>query len=344
MAAMHQPPQVPKPPQLPQPVQHNAASMEAQANEVLATRGRSFYWARHLLSARHAARATRLYRFCRHIDDLADETACKVQAYEALDSLRADILSQHSSNPVILDALALMQECAIDPVIVLELVCGVRSDLEQVAIADEPELLRYCYRVAGTVGIMMCHALDVDNPAAFHHAIDLGIGMQLTNICRDVAEDASLGRRYLPATLVGDCAPATLLRPDAPLRGVVTHAVGSLLNTAEKYYRSGEDGLRYLPSGARAGILVAARLYRAIGRRQQRRNCDYWTRRVIVRSPAKLALTLQALAELTIGRADFLRNGLRGHSACHGQHDALLHASLAGLPHTESIVAASHGG
>ena len=75
-------------------------------------------------------------------------------------------------------------------------------------VADEAELLRYCYRAAGTVGLMMCRVLDAPEPAAAAHAVDLGIAMQLTNICRYVADDARMGRRYLPASLVGDVAPA----------------------------------------------------------------------------------------------------------------------------------------
>ena len=76
-------------------------------------------------------------------------------------------------------------------------------DAETVRVADEAELLRYCYRAAGTVGLMMCRVLDAPEPAAAAHAVDLGIAMQLTNLCRDVADDARMGRRYLPASLTG---------------------------------------------------------------------------------------------------------------------------------------------
>lgn len=304
----------------------------ADADAVLATRGRSFYWARHLLNPQHAARATRLYRFCRHIDDLADDALSPELAADALHVLSDAIAQRHAISALVADALNLMQECEIDASIMLELIRGVQSDLGVVRTVDEQSLLHYCYQVAGTVGIMMSHVLDVKDSAALHHAIDLGIGMQLTNICRDVAEDAALGRRYLPATLVGDRDPSLLLRPGPSVRPVVTGAIETLLAKADAYYDSGERGLHYLPPGARAGILVAARLYRAIGKRLLQRRCDYWTRRTVVPTSSKIGLTVQALLDLRIVRRTFLSGAL--HSSGHRRHDALLHVPLAGLPHT----------
>ena len=304
------------------------------AETVLATRGRSFYWARHLLGARHAARATRLYRFCRYVDDLADDASSVEEAAQALAALGDAIKCQHAVSPLVADMLELMRECGIDAAVVLELIDGVRTDLGSVRFADENALLRYCYQVAGTVGVMMCGVLDVADQAAFYHAIDLGIAMQLTNICRDVAEDAALGRRYLPASLVGHCEPSVLEEPDRRLRPVVDATIAALLARAETYYRSGEAGLPYLPAGARAAILVAARLYRAIGRCVRRRRPDADLRRITVAPTAKIALTLQALCQLGL-----LPRGLPRHRPLSSgidrcRHDALLHVPLAGLPLT----------
>ena len=321
-----------------------ATNALADANTVLATRGRSFYWARHLLGARHATRATRLYRFCRHIDDLADEATSPASAKQSLDQLQQALIQQHATDPLVADALALMHECGIDCAVMLALIQGVESDLEEVRIADESSLLRYCYQVAGTVGIMMCRVLDVDDDMALRHAIDLGIAMQLTNICRDVAADAALQRRYLPASLVGDCAPITLLVPGAETRATVTVAISRLLAKAEVYYRSGEQGLHYLPAGARAGILVAARLYRAIGRRLQQRGHDYWTARTTVGTATKLGLTLLALLDLTTARDPRMQTGTRRSALQTCQHDALLHVPLAGLPFTVFGGRADHEG
>lgn len=321
------------------------AATLADATNILATRGRSFYWARRLLNQRHAERATRLYRFCRHIDDLADEAPSSELAAKALDILSDAILHGHAISPLVADALALMDECEIDPSTMLELIRGVRSDLTLVRYADERSLLHYCYRVAGTVGIMMCHVLDVKDRIALHHAIDLGIGMQLTNICRDVAEDAMLDRRYLPATLVGKCEPSALRLPDQNLRPVVTQAVRTLLTKADAYYNSGEHGLHFLPSGAQAGILVAARLYRAIGVRLLRSGGDYWTRRTIVPTTSKISLTLRALYDLRFDHSLARSASFTAVSQSAGRrrHDAFLHVPLAGLPHTVFSSGVDHG-
>ena len=273
-----------------------SGAIYSAADGLLAQRGHSFHWARRLLSARHAERATRLYGFCRRIDDLADEATDAASACAALAAIRQALQTGESDNPETADMLQLMQTCSIDPAVPLELMRGVESDLKHVCVADMDELLRYCFRVAGTVGLMMTAALDVTASEALPHAIDLGIAMQLTNICRDVREDALMGRRYLPTALVGPLEPAALVDPTPAVRVTVTSALRILLDTADRYYASGELGLRYLPPGARTGILVAARAYRGIGTVLREREFDCWSSRATVSASSKVAITLRALA------------------------------------------------
>ena len=268
----------------------------AAADRLLTLHGRSFHWARRLLGARHAQRATRLYGFCRRIDDLADDATSPVTAHAALDTIKRALKCGWSDDAEVRDMLQLMDSCHIDASIPLELIRGVGSDLGEVRVADMDELLRYCYRVAGTVGVMMTSALDVTAPEALPHAIDLGIAMQLTNICRDVRDDALLGRRYLPATLVGELTPAALIDPSSEVRATATHALCTLLDLADRFYASGEQGLRYLPAGARTGILVTARVYRGIGTVLREREYDCWSSRAMVGIGGKAAITLRALA------------------------------------------------
>ena len=117
--------------------------------------------------------------------------------------------------------------------VIIALIDGLLQDQRPVRIADERALRRYAYRVAGTVGLLMCHVLDCDDDAARAHAIDLGIAMQLTNIARDVLEDAEMGRRYLPASWAGDVKPAHItaasnMHQMAKLQGPLVTAVGQL--------------------------------------------------------------------------------------------------------------------
>ncbi len=302
----------------------------SNASDALRSKGRSFYWAGHLLSKLHAARATRLYGFCRHVDDLADEGSSIESAQRALALLSAEIAAGHSNDPATLDVLDLMAECKIEPTLMLELIRGVASDLEPVRIADDAALLRYCYRVAGTVGLMMCQILDVRDQAALRHALDLGIGMQLTNICRDVSEDARAGRRYLPASRVGALAPEQLIVPAISLQPLLRRCLAELLAQAERYYHSGEQGLPYLPLRARGAILVAARLYRAIGRHLQSNDYAFWQGRTIVSARTKTALTLHVLLASPL-TPRFWRSGRAHESALHSHFSDLPHA----VPHIE---------
>ena len=267
------------------------------ADHLLVQRGPSFHWARSFLSAAHAERATRLYGFCRRVDDLVDECASPATARADLATLRLALRTGLSDDPATSDMLQLMNRCGIAPAIPLDLIEGVESDLGCVRMADVPELLRYCYQVAGTVGQMMSAALDVTDLAASPHAIDLGIAMQLTNICRDVREDALLGRRYLPVTLTGDVEPAALTDPTSAVRAAAGQAVLTLLDLADRYYASAELGLHYLPQRARGGILVAARLYREIGVVLRERDADCWSSRASVNTVRKAAVTVQAVRD-----------------------------------------------
>jgi phytoene synthase len=300
------------------------------AGDVLAMKGRSFHWARRLMSKTHAARATRLYALCRYLDDLSDEATSQDEAKVALTAARQAIETGNTTNPVLRDGLDLMRECAIEASIVLELIHGISSDLEPVRMANEAELLCYSYRVAGTVGLMMCRVLDVTDPAALAHAVDLGIAMQLTNISRDISEDAEAGRRYLPATLVGELTPDELISPTESLQPLVRSSLENLLDLADQFYQSGELGLPYLPFRARCGILVAARVYGAIGTRLRQRNYDFWTGRVVVSDWEKGGISLRALMPLPL-RFDFWK--------CRTTHAAELHRHLIGLPGIEGSYA-----
>ena len=295
----------------------------AAAEATLARQGRSFHWARRLLGPTHADRATRLYAFCRRLDDLVDEAASPEQARLALAAADRAIADGQSDDPILRDGLALMRECGIEPGVVRELIAGMASDAETVRVADEAELLRYCYRAAGTVGLMMCRVLDAPEPAAAAHAVDLGIAMQLTNLCRDVSADARMGRRYLPASLVGDVAPTELITPSLALQPALRAAVARLLALAETYYASGEAGLPFLPVRARAGILVAGRVYRAIGHRLVAAEYAYWEGRAFVPDWRKATITLVALTTQPLRGAFWSRPQA---------HSVSLHQALIGLP------------
>ncbi|MCK6523081.1 phytoene/squalene synthase family protein [Myxococcota bacterium] len=296
------------------------APLIADSVGVLHKHARSFTWASWFLPAARRDDAAVLYHLCRLIDDLADEAEDAVAARKELDLLRDELHGRRPARPLVVASLRLLDERgrqAVD-----ELIEGVLGDLGEVIVPDDAALLRYCYRVAGTVGLMMCPMLGVTDPRAAAYAIDLGIGMQLTNICRDVLEDAERGRVYLPATRLAAVGvhPADLLAGRASARGVA-EVVRSLLELSRRYYSSGDAGMRFIPWRTRVAILVASRVYGAIGHRLARRGGDALAGRVIV-PPAQKAVAV----------ISGLWSSLRLALAAPRPHDEGLHASLAGLP------------
>lgn len=300
---------------------------EPSPAEMLARHGKSFAWASRFLGRREAATAAETYAFCRRVDDLADDAPAD-QALPALEALRAQLRGAEEPANWVESFLSLAQRIGLATEVVDQFVAGVARDTGPVRIADDAALIRYAYGVAGTVGLKMCAVFGVSDRRAFPFAIDLGVGMQLTNICRDVLEDAGRDRIYLPATLLGpEISTAQLLSGDAEARSRAERAVRRLLESADAYYRSADRGLRFLPRRARLAILIASRVYEAIGfdvRRSLRRGC-YWDRRAHVTRPGKLWHTLRAIG-CFLFRPSYWRLGAPP------EHDPLLHDALRELP------------
>ena len=260
---------------------------------VLARFGQSFRLAGRLLPSSTLTDAAELYAFCRGVDDLADECLEPAAARAELLLLRDAVLAGDDDQPMAARFLALQRRCGVDPGAAVTLIETVLSDLEPVRIADEAALLRYAHGAAGTVGLLMCPILDARSAAATTYAVDLGIAMQLTNIARDVAEDAKRGRLYLPATWLPTGLDAARLHqaPDA-----VFSAVQLLLDRADRRYRSAELGYRHLPARVRPAIRAAARIYEEIGRRILHHGPGYLAAgRCIVPMPRKLLLLAGSL-------------------------------------------------
>jgi len=268
---------------------------------VLARFGQSFRLAGRLLPGSTLADAAELYAFCRGVDDLADECVDPGAARAELLLLRDAVLSGDDNHPMAARFLALQRRCGLDPNAAITLIETVLSDLDPVHVADEAALLQYAYGAAGTVGLMMCPILGARGTGATSYAVDLGIAMQLTNIARDVAEDAKRGRLYLPATWLPTGLDAAQLHeaPDAAFS-----AVRQLLDRADRRYRHAELGYSCLPPRVRPAIRAAARIYEEIGRRILRHGPDYLEAgRSIVPMPRKLFLLVGSLVAAPLRRA-----------------------------------------
>jgi phytoene synthase len=294
-----------------------------EASQSLKKNGKTFWLASLFLPRQVAADATTLYAFCRRMDDLADQPNA-LNATEELDRVRGVLRAGRSEQPVVLRLIKLAEcrgldlraaECLLDVLL--------QDASADVRIQDETELLRYCYGAAGTVGLMMFAVLQASGSAAKVQAIDLGIAMQLTNIARDVQEDARMGRRYLPAAWVGDLSPEEIAGAKTGSREAeqIKPAIEKILALADVFYASGALKTESPDIPARRGIRIAASVYRQIGVELRGRGCDFTRGRVVVSLPKKLRIAATVIA----GNSELER--LDGSARVEN-----LHVALAGLP------------
>ena len=169
---------------------------------------------------------------------------------------------------------------------------------------------------------MVCPVIGVKNEDAWPFALDLGIGMQITNICRDILEDARNDRCYLPTedlTKWGINPEELSIQGAAsePLKNYVKH----LITLADSYYQSGFAGLRYIPFRPRLAILVAGRMYQAIGHKILEKQGEVLMGRTYLTTWEKIKVSLFALVEL-----------IKGNFSTSKTHDRHLHTHLKGLP------------
>lgn len=254
---------------------------------------RTFAPAARLLPRPDRRRVARLYTLCRNIDDIADEIGGQIGRDRLLklhddlyrptprDHLGAEARDLFNDSPLGLDALAI-------------LVITTAEDTAETCLPDCAVLDAYCMGVAGTVGVMICTLFDVDK--AYHaKAADLGKAMQLSNICRDVAEDARIGRRYLPFALC-PYGPEDIIAGDPAALSAAEAAMARLLDRADGLYRSGHLGLAALPWRLRLAVAAAAAMYAGIGTELRRRHFQPLAGRAVVPVARKAALAVDAVS------------------------------------------------
>ncbi len=284
----------------------------------LARHSKSFALAGRLLPGQARRDAAVLYTYCRLADDAIDLVGSAAQP-GALQSLRRDLDSVYRGEAQEDIRLRAFQELALRRRLPREypeqLLAGFQMDSEGAKYETLADLLLYCHRVAGVVGLMMCHVLGVSDARALKKAAHLGIAMQLTNICRDVAEDWQLGRLYLPLDMLRACGPGSLngLRfgplPESA-RPSIAAVTQQLLAEADRFYRSGDAGVIALPWRAAFSVRAARLIYSAIGGRIRRRHYDAIGARAVVPTSHKLLLVLKA-ALATLGELPNRWLGLR---------------------------------
>lgn len=251
-----------------------APSLPPELASLLAERARTFSFAARLLPAAVRQDVVVLYAFFRHLDDLADEPGAGSvdEVRERFRSWRRWLLggALPAGDEVLARAYRdVAERYAIPNTYAFGMLDGLESDLGPRRVEDFEELRLYCLRVAGTVGLAMCHILGTTAPAALAAAADLGIAMQLTNILRDVGGDLDRDRVYLPADEIARHQySAERLASAHRARGAADAQFQALMREqvlrARAYYDRGLSGVWMLPGDVRASMLVAGRLYRGI--------------------------------------------------------------------------------
>jgi len=271
----------------------------AEAARVTARHSRSFFFATRFFPPELARAAHAVYWFCRYSDDLVDEAGSADQARSNWETwarlVRTALAGGAADHPVLAVFGDAVRRYGIPAEYPLELLEGMRMDLEQTCYENFAQLRLFCYRVASVVGLMMMHVIGFREPAA-RYAVDLGIAMQLTNILRDVGEDLARNRIYLPREEMEQFGyPEEALRArvrDDRFRALMRFQI----ERARQYYAQAEPGLALLAPQGRFAVKMAARLYREILKRIEAFDYDVFNRRAVVPRRTKYAISLREMA------------------------------------------------
>jgi 15-cis-phytoene synthase len=277
------------------PIALSTARRDPQA--VMNHHAKSFSWAARFLSVSARRDAALLYAFARTADDFADEAhlGSVQERAAALQELRRQALQRDTQEQTLASQTGhMLRRHGVPDAVLAMLMDSLQTDAHPRQIDSTDSLLRFAYGVAGTVGQMMRPLLGAP-PAGDAYAIALGVGMQLTNIARDVVEDAQRERCYIPAqwgiTMQIMATPQT-----AAERAQAFAALRRLLALADDFYAYAHAGMSVIPRHNRRAIRIAAALYQGIGHKiLSQGDGHYWDGRVSLNRTEKMQLLAHTL-------------------------------------------------
>lgn len=291
----------------------------ALSRERIERGSKSFAAAARLFPPELRESAYMLYAWCRHCDDVIDGQEMGFASPDAgivprgtrsdielVDLLRRQTLAATRGTPdgPIFEALArVVDKHDIPERHPLELIDGFAMDASGRRYQSLEETILYSYHVAGVVGLMMARVMGVRDAPTLRRASDLGIAFQLTNIARDVMDDAAIGRVYLPLDWLADAGIPASDIDDPAHRAAVAAVAMKLLAEADRYYASATYGIAALPFRPAMAIAAARSVYRAIGTKVRSRGAEAWDRRAVISKPFKVATLLTAPLAVLQARA-----------------------------------------
>ncbi|MBE7185798.1 MAG: phytoene/squalene synthase family protein [Methylobacterium mesophilicum] len=274
-------------------------ALQAYADETISRGSQSFAAASRLFSEETQRDVAKLYAWCRHCDDVVDGQELghgrieqSSSPFERLASLELQTRAALAENRAIHPAFQCLADVAkrhgIAPQQAFDHLAGFRMDVEEHRFRTFDDLLLYCYGVAGVVGVMMAQVMGAREPATLDRACDLGLAFQLTNIARDIVDDAKAGRVYLPLDWLDAAGIPTDAIADPANREKLAPLARRLVEAAEPYYDSAAIGIADLPLRAAWAIAAARSIYRAIGRKVVARGAAAWDSRVTTSKGEKI--------------------------------------------------------
>ncbi len=277
---------------------------QSECRQILRNGSHSFFAASLLLPGEFRQPITALYAFCRVADDAVDLAE---DPRAGLRSLQQRLLQIYAGEPCDLPVdrafYRVVRDYNVPYTLPAALLEGFEWDVTGKHYATLSDTLAYSARVAGTVGVMMAVLMGVRNTEVLSRACDLGVAMQLTNIARDVGEDARAGRVYLPTDLLhaNGVNIETWLREPALCDGI-KDTVREILEVAEPLYARAAWGISQLPVSVRPGIFAASSIYAEIGREIERSQYDSVSQRSVVPFTRKIKLLSVALRQAMSAR------------------------------------------
>jgi phytoene synthase len=317
----------------------------AHATETIRVGSKSFAAAARLFDPATRRSVLMLYAWCRHCDDAVDgqelghniPNALPHDPARALALLESETRRAYAGEPMTDPDFAAFQEVALRHAMpsgfAFDHLAGFAMDVQGARYETIDDLLRYCYHVAGVVGLMMASIMGVKDPEVLDRACDLGLAFQLTNVARDIVEDAGVGRCYVPAAWLREAgiAPDEVALPRH--RAALAKVAARLVDHAEPYYDSASSGVAALPLRSAWAIATARNVYRQIGIEVKRRGVHAWDERAGTTKAMKLWLLAKGGVAALASRFGsgsvkprpanlWLRPGRAGAAAHHGVHAA----------------------
>lgn len=283
----------------------NRAEIVAAARQSIEKGSKSFRAASKLFDPQTRDRATLLYCWCRHCDDVADGQLYGFGAttrgnVSVLRGMTRRVLAGEDVPELPFQALgSLLSECPIPDRFIEDHLAGFALDEIGWQPRSKEDLVMYCYHVAGAVGCMMAILMGVrpEEQDTLERAAELGIAFQLSNIVRDIREDLQAGRCYLPQDWLDELGMGQTELFDPQHQAALTAIARRLVDSVEIYENSARKGVARLPFRCRLAVLAALRIYGGIGRRVASLGSAAWDRRVVIGKARKLAYLVPTFAE-----------------------------------------------